>query len=91
LYTLVPCRLVKWEDGSMQLMVGEEVFDVSEHPLANSFMFVHQKTSEGTSCLECQGRLGRKLTFKPSGLHSKAHRQVPLECSNVNMFMLKCR
>ncbi len=37
-----PPRFVRWSDGSLQLMIGDEVFDVSEHDMAmdNNFVFM---------------------------------------------------
>lgn len=70
-------RLVKWSDGSLQLLIGEEVFDAAEHKVQNSYMFSRQIT-QSTSCLECQGKLGQKLVFKPSSADSRAHRSLAL-------------
>ena len=39
---IAPSRFVRWSDGSLQLMIGAEVFDVSEHDMAldNHFVFM---------------------------------------------------
>ncbi|CAM9794246.1 unnamed protein product [Phaeothamnion confervicola] len=92
-------RLVKWDDGTMQLIIGGDAWDVAVQPNDRAFLFVHHKniatgetageTAAGTAaasaavaaaantCLECQGRLPRKMAFKPGGgLTSKAHQNV---------------
>jgi RNA polymerase-associated protein LEO1 len=94
-------RLVKWSDGSIQLLVGNEAFNVTRHRLNNSYMYVRQVdqvslctfllipcsiqlrfwyacSQDGTSCLECHGQVSEKLAFKPSSVHSKAHRDHTL-------------
>ncbi|CAN0074741.1 unnamed protein product [Ectocarpus sp. 4 AP-2014] len=70
-------RLVRWSDGSTQLLVGDEAFDVEEHPIDRSALFVQQMTDEG-SVLQCQGELTKKISFKPSNVLSKAHRTLTL-------------
>lgn len=42
-----------------------------------SALFVQQMTEEG-SVLQCQGQLTKKLSFKPSNVLSKAHRNLTL-------------
>ncbi|KAJ7528890.1 hypothetical protein O6H91_15G024300 [Diphasiastrum complanatum] len=65
-------RFVKWSDGSMQLLIGNEVLDLSVQDAQQdqSHIFVrHPK-----SILQSQGRLLRKMRFMPSSLTSKSHR-----------------
>ncbi|CAN0580642.1 unnamed protein product, partial [Ectocarpus sp. 12 AP-2014] len=59
-------RLVRWSDGSTQLLVGDEAFDVEEHSIDRRApaLFVQQMTEEG-SVLQCQGELTKKISFKP--------------------------
>ncbi|CAM9849258.1 unnamed protein product [Chrysoparadoxa australica] len=71
-------RLVKWSDGSMQLLVGDEAFEVARHALDSNYIYARQYSQDKTSCLECQGRVKNKLTFKPTSLQTKAHRNLAL-------------
>jgi len=77
-------RLVKWSDGSLQLMVGEEVFDVVVQPLPHSYLFAHQKPEGGSTCLECHTAVPSRLVFRPTSLHSQAHRNLTLAVRNRN-------
>ncbi|CAN0412555.1 unnamed protein product, partial [Laminaria digitata] len=71
-------RLVKWSDGSIQMLVGDEAFDVVENSIDRRVaLFVQQMTQEG-SVLQCQGGLSKKISFKPSNVLSKAHRTLTL-------------
>ncbi|XP_048329683.2 protein LEO1 homolog [Ziziphus jujuba] len=65
-------RFVRWSDGSLQLLIGNEVLDISvqdaQHDQAHLFLR-HQK-----GILQSQGRLLRKMRFMPSSLSSNSHR-----------------
>ncbi|CAI0431687.1 unnamed protein product [Linum tenue] len=65
-------RFVRWSDGSLQLLIGNEVLDISvqdaQHDQTHLFLR-HNK-----SLLQSQGRILRKMKFMPSSLSSKSHR-----------------
>ncbi|KAG0467021.1 hypothetical protein HPP92_018601 [Vanilla planifolia] len=65
-------RFVQWSDGSLQLLIGNEVLDISvqeaDHDQAHLFLRL------GKGILQSQGRLLRKMRFMPSSLSSKSHR-----------------
>ncbi|XAR65526.1 hypothetical protein NMG60_11009677 [Bertholletia excelsa] len=65
-------RFVRWSDGSLQLMIGNEVLDISvqdsQHDQAHLFL------RHGKGILQSQGRLLRKMRFMPSSLSSNSHR-----------------
>ncbi|PKA64939.1 hypothetical protein AXF42_Ash011541 [Apostasia shenzhenica] len=65
-------RFVQWSDGSLQLLIGNEVLDISvqeaDHDQAHLFL------RHGKGILQSQGRLLRKMRFMPSSLSSKSHR-----------------
>jgi hypothetical protein len=44
-------RLVKWSDGSMQLLVGDEAFDIQQNDMKNSFAFVRSVSASLTYTL----------------------------------------
>ncbi|CAK9233125.1 unnamed protein product [Sphagnum troendelagicum] len=65
-------RFVKWSDGTMQLLLGSEVLDLSvqdAHQDQSHLFLRHPK-----SILQSQGQLLRKMKFMPSSLTSKSHR-----------------
>ncbi|KAK7247473.1 hypothetical protein RIF29_42356 [Crotalaria pallida] len=61
-------------DGSLQLLIGNEVLDISvqdaQHDKAHLFR------GHGKGILQSQGRLLRKMRFMPSSLSSNSHRQL---------------
>ncbi|XP_016437500.1 protein LEO1 homolog isoform X1 [Nicotiana tabacum] len=65
-------RFVEWSDGSVQLMIGNEVLDMSvqdaQHDQAHLFL------RHGKGILQSQGRILRKMRFMPSSLTSNSHR-----------------
>ncbi|CAK7322803.1 unnamed protein product [Dovyalis caffra] len=65
-------RFVRWSDGSLQLLIGNEVLDISvqdaQHDQTHLFLR-HNK-----SLLQSQGRILRKMRFMPSSLSSNSHR-----------------
>ncbi|XP_057480745.1 protein LEO1 homolog [Actinidia eriantha] len=65
-------RFVRWSDGSLQLLIGNEVLDISvqdaQHDQAHLFL------RHGKGILQSQGRLLRKMRFMPSSLTSNSHR-----------------
>ncbi|KAL5220193.1 hypothetical protein ABZP36_024906 [Zizania latifolia] len=65
-------RIVKWKDGSMQLLIGNEVLDISIHEAHHDQSHLFLRNGKGV--LQSQGRLLRKMRFMPSSLSSKLHR-----------------
>ncbi|KAL5749044.1 hypothetical protein ACOSQ2_026341 [Xanthoceras sorbifolium] len=65
-------RFVRWSDGSLQLLIGNEVLDISvqdaQHDQAHLFL------RHGKGILQSQGRILRKMRFMPSSLTSNSHR-----------------
>ncbi|KAK2387683.1 protein LEO1 protein [Trifolium repens] len=65
-------RFVRWSDGSLQLLIGNEVLDISvqdaQHDQAHLFL------RHGKGILQSQGRILRKMRFMPSSLSSNSHR-----------------
>ncbi|CAL5201820.1 unnamed protein product [Lathyrus oleraceus] len=65
-------RFVRWSDGSLQLLIGNEVLDISEQDAQHdqSHLFLRH----GKGILQSQGRLLKKMRFMPSSLSSNSHR-----------------
>ncbi|KAL3684935.1 hypothetical protein R1sor_002957 [Riccia sorocarpa] len=82
-------RFVKWSDGSMQLLLGSEVLDLSvqdsRHDQSHLFLR-HPK-----SLLQSQGRLLRKMKFMPSSLTSKSHKLLTALVDSRHKKVLKVR
>ncbi|XP_024516325.1 protein LEO1 homolog [Selaginella moellendorffii] len=82
-------RFVKWSDGSMQLLLGNEVLDlaVQDGQQDESHLFIRQPKG----LLQAQGRLARKMRFMPSSLRSKSHRLLTalVDSTHKKVFKVK--
>ncbi|KAG6752987.1 hypothetical protein POTOM_043031 [Populus tomentosa] len=73
-------RFVRWSDGSLQLLIGNEVLDISVQDAQQdqTHLFLrHNKEGYAVrylSLLQSQGRILRKMRFMPSSLSSNSHR-----------------
>lgn len=65
-------RFVKWSDGSMQLLIGNEVLNITVQEALHDQ--THLFLRHGKGILQSQGKLLRKMRFMPSSLTSKSHR-----------------
>eukprot|EP00618_Florenciella_parvula_P024924 CAMPEP_0119482780 /NCGR_PEP_ID=MMETSP1344-20130328/10484_1 /TAXON_ID=236787 /ORGANISM="Florenciella parvula, Strain CCMP2471" /LENGTH=396 /DNA_ID=CAMNT_0007517219 /DNA_START=144 /DNA_END=1334 /DNA_ORIENTATION=- len=78
-------RLVKWSDGSMQLFVGNEPYEVAVRPADQSFLFVKQAPKESMTLLECQGEIASRVQFQPASLASDTHKKLTTKVRLENM------
>ncbi|KAF9671457.1 hypothetical protein SADUNF_Sadunf12G0049800 [Salix dunnii] len=65
-------RFVRWSDGSLQLLIGNEVLDISVQDAQQDQ--THLFLRHNKSLLQSQGRILRKMRFMPSSLSSNSHR-----------------
>ncbi|CAA0826603.1 Protein LEO1 homolog [Striga hermonthica] len=65
-------RFVEWSDGSLQLLIGNEVLDISKQDAQHEQ--THLFLSHGKGILQSQGRILTKMRFMPSSLLSNSHR-----------------
>jgi RNA polymerase-associated protein LEO1 len=75
-------RFVQWSDGSWQLRVGEEVFDVKRNPLLNQFAFsmtADTAPEPERPCMQAQCMLDETLQFRPLTTSSAAHKELELK------------
>jgi RNA polymerase-associated protein LEO1 len=73
-------RVVRWSDGSLSLLLGNEVFDIHKQQLLNSdhsHLFVRQGTG-----LQAQAVFRTKLTFRPHSTDSITHRKMTLSMAD---------
>ena len=68
-------RMVKWSDGSWQLLIGDEAFNVTETDLGdrNEYLFARHP---GAGLIQGQKRISSKLAFTPANLDSATHRRL---------------
>ncbi|GFP87440.1 RNA polymerase-associated protein leo1 [Phtheirospermum japonicum] len=82
-------RFVTWSDGSLQLLIGNEAFNVSEQDARDiqSQLFVkHEK-----GIYQSQGKIPRKMKFMPSSLSSNSHRSLTALVESRNKKVNKVR
>ncbi|KAL8141897.1 hypothetical protein V2J09_014929 [Rumex salicifolius] len=65
-------RFVRWSDGSLQLLIGNEVLDISVQDAQHDHAAIFLRHGKGI--LQSQGKLMRKMRFMPSSLTSNSHR-----------------
>jgi RNA polymerase-associated protein LEO1 len=67
-------RLVKWEDGSSSLFIGNECFDVTEQDIREEsqlFLFRRQPTAQVAEC-----RISHKLKIQPASISLGLQRKL---------------
>ena len=68
-------RFVRWSDGTMSLVLGEEMFQVNAQTLQNQhqFLVVHHPSE---LLLQTQQAFTDTLTFQPQSTQSQTHRKL---------------
>ncbi|KAI3470596.1 hypothetical protein Pfo_027259 [Paulownia fortunei] len=75
-------HFVTWSDGSLQLLIGNEAFDVSEQDVKEMQSHLFLRHKKGIFC--AQGKISRKLKFMPSSLSSSSHRLLTAQVNSQN-------
>lgn len=72
-------RMVRWDDGSISLHLGNEIFDVYKQPLQGDFnhLFIRQGTG-----LQGQAVFRTKLTFRPYSTESFTHKKMTMSLAD---------
>ncbi|GAB2270091.1 hypothetical protein Dimus_005004 [Dionaea muscipula] len=65
-------RFVRWSDGSLQLLIGNEILDISVQDVQHDHAYLFLRHGKGI--LQSQGKLLKKMRFMPSSLSSNSHR-----------------
>jgi len=74
-------RLVKWSDGSLQLMIGKEALRVAEHPIHMQKIYLLSDvqlpphTSKRTKLRQFYGAFASKMFFSPT-THARMHTHI---------------
>ncbi|KAJ0014589.1 hypothetical protein Pint_21742 [Pistacia integerrima] len=68
-------RFVRWSDGSLQLQIGDEAFDVTKQDIEdeNNHLFLRH---DEQGIIESQGKIQNKLMVMPSSLSSSSHNSL---------------
>ncbi|EQC32313.1 hypothetical protein SDRG_10060 [Saprolegnia diclina VS20] len=70
-------RIVKWEDGTFTMFVGDEALTLTQQKVANSFVFANEQSTDET-VLECHGCVSKKLTIRPIATTSSSHQSLKM-------------
>ncbi|CAG8507832.1 9350_t:CDS:2 [Paraglomus occultum] len=83
-------KIVRWSDGSMSLLVGEELFDMSITSLHSQFQYL-STNYPNESIMEMQGRLTDQVTVKPFGTTGSTHRKIAAVIASRHVKQIKTR
>mmetsp|Transcript_8726 Transcript_8726/g.16204 ORF Transcript_8726/g.16204 Transcript_8726/m.16204 type:complete len:429 (-) Transcript_8726:12-1298(-) len=79
-------RFVEWSDGSLQLLVGEEVFDITSLETMNQFTFALTTDADSKNrCLEAQGVVDSDILIRPTSVTSAAHKEMEFKVKSKNL------
>eukprot|EP01135_Chromosphaera_perkinsii_P009892 Nk52_evm1s1952 gene=Nk52_evmTU1s1952 len=66
-------QIIRWDDGSMSLQLGEELFDITEKDITRQNYQLGASVGDGVLC---EALLKQKLGFRPVSLDSKTHQKM---------------
>ncbi|XP_057973576.1 protein LEO1 homolog isoform X2 [Malania oleifera] len=67
-------RFVRWSDGSLQLLIGNEPLDITEQEAQE--LQTHVFLQIGKGLMMAQGKVKKKMIATPSSLSSNSHRSL---------------
>ena len=70
-------RLIEWEDGSMSLAIGEELFEVMAQDIGEEHNYIFQRHA-GVGCMEVLGHVGKKVV--DTSIHHRHQRSSSISC-----------
>lgn len=68
-------RLVRWSNGSLQLVVGSDRFDVINRGCDRTYLFAQVKPEEGNMCMLAHAKYAADYRLMPPSLTSTTHKQ----------------
>ena len=69
-------RFVKWSDGSTQLLIGAEAFNVTEQDLSDRHDYLFGRHENCKGLMQGQKKISGKMTFTPANLESATHKRL---------------
>lgn len=83
-------RFVRWSDGSMSLVLGDEMFQVNAQHLTNQhqFLVVHHPSE---LMLQTQQAFTDTLTFQPQSTQSMTHRKLTAAIAGKHVKSVKTK
>ncbi|CAG8595768.1 1135_t:CDS:2 [Diversispora eburnea] len=80
-------KVIKWSDGSMSLMIGDEMFDITQQPLNDTYQYL-SIPHRTTNSLENKERLTDMLSFHPF-LVGRTHRMLTASIQSKHVKQVK--
>jgi len=81
-------KVVKWEDGSMHLILGNEMLDLTLQDLGSEHLFLYVKQRK---FLQCQAQLKSKMNIRPTSLNSRLHQKLTLNMAEKSQKNIKVK
>eukprot|EP00026_Physarum_polycephalum_P008496 Phypoly_transcript_08584.p1 GENE.Phypoly_transcript_08584~~Phypoly_transcript_08584.p1 ORF type:complete len:485 (+),score=154.58 Phypoly_transcript_08584:54-1457(+) len=81
-------RIVRWSDGSMHLMLGNELLDMTMHDLHAEHLYLYARQP---GFLHSQGRLNKKVVIRPASLDNKLHQKLSMSLAERNQKVSKVK
>jgi len=82
-------RFIKWSDGSLSLLLGDEMFEVNIHEIdSHQYIIVHH-SNEGV--LQTQAQLTNSMSFQPYGIKSLTHKKLTASIAEKHQRAVKTK
>jgi len=76
-------RFVEWEDGTLQLLVGDVAFDIETREPHNQFVYAVGEPNE--RIMQAVSVISETMKLKPTGIASAAHKTLELKMKSRNL------
>lgn len=82
-------KMIKWSDGSMSLLIGEEMFLINSHDISKHHTFLGIPNIHSNS-IENHARLTHQITFRPDA-NSRTHKRLSAAIQARNVKQVKTK
>ncbi|ORX42030.1 Leo1-domain-containing protein [Piromyces finnis] len=82
-------RFIKWSDGSLSLLLGDEMFEVNLNEIdSHQYIIVHH-SKQGV--LQTQAQLKNSMAFQPYGIKSLTHKKLTASIAEKHQRAVKTK
>ncbi|CAI2162174.1 8454_t:CDS:2 [Funneliformis geosporum] len=82
-------KMIKWSDGTMSLLIGEEMFLINSHDISKQHTFLGVPNVHSNS-IENHARLTNQVTFRPDP-NSRTHKRLSAAIQARNVKQVKTK
>lgn len=82
-------RFIKWSDGSLSLLLGDEMFEVHLNEIDNHQYLIVHHSHEGV--LQTQAQFTNTMSFQPYGIKSLTHRKLTASIAERHQRAIKTK